>query len=188
VNGSRRWVRQGAVRRVATGRDEELLSAVVRRDPAALEELYDRHAPWLRLRLRRRCSDEGIVEEVIQDTFLAVWRKPGSYKGSGDVAAWVWGIGIHRLLSALRPRRPIPLPFLADRSLPSAEDEVLLGVEHGDLAAAMDGLSPELKVVVQAVVLDGLSSHEAARLLGIPAGTVRTRMMRARAQLREALA
>jgi len=49
-------------------------------------------------------------------------------------------------------------------------------------------LSPELKVVVQAVVLDGLSSHEAARLLGIPAGTVRTRMMRARAQLREALA
>ena len=51
----------------------------------------------------------------------------------------------------------------------------------------MDGLSPELRAVVRAVVLDGLTSREAARLLGVPAGTVRTRMARARAQMQEAL-
>jgi RNA polymerase sigma-70 factor (ECF subfamily) len=143
----------------------------------------------LRARLSRRCGDEGLVEEVIQDAFLAVWRKPGGYRGSGDVAAWIWGIGIRRLLSALRPRRPVPWPMISliSDTMPSAEDEVLLRVEHGDLGRAVDDLSPELRAVVQAVVLDGLTSGEAACLLGVPAGTVRTRLMRARTQLREAL-
>lgn len=70
----------------------------------------------------------------------------------------------------------------------SAEEQVLLGVEHGDLAGALNRLSPELRAVLQATVLDGLSTREAARLLGIPHGTVKTRLMRARAQLREGLA
>ncbi|WP_029431554.1 RNA polymerase sigma factor [Blastococcus sp. URHD0036] len=167
--------------------DGELLTAVADRDREALRELYDRHAPWLRARLARRCGDQGIVEEVLQDTFLAVWRTPTGYRGTGDVAAWLWGIGIRRLLSAVRPRRPLPLRLLVAPPAPSAEDEVLLAVEHGDLAAAVDGLSPELRAVVRAVVLDGLTSREAARLLGLPAGTVRTRMARARAQMQEAL-
>ncbi len=168
--------------------DGELLRAVADRDRRALHELYDRHAPWLRARLTRRCGDEGVVEEVLQDTFLAVWRAPGAYRGTGDVPAWLWGIGIRRLLAAVRPRRPLPLRLLLPPPAPSAEDEVLLGVEHGDLAAAVDGLSPELRAVVRAVVLDGLTSREAARLLGVPPGTVRTRMARARTELQEALA
>jgi RNA polymerase sigma-70 factor, ECF subfamily len=167
--------------------DGDLLRAVADRDRAALRDLYDRHAPWLRARLSRRCSDAGLVEEVLQDTFLAIWRKPEAYRGSGDVPAWLWGIGIRRLLAAVRPRRPLPLRLLVQPPEPSAEDVVLLGVEHGDLAAAVDGLSPELRAVVRAVALDGLTSREAARLLGVPAGTVRTRMARARAQLQEAL-
>jgi RNA polymerase sigma-70 factor (ECF subfamily) len=69
----------------------------------------------------------------------------------------------------------------------SAEDQVLLGIEHGDLAGALNRLSPELRAVVQATVLDGLTSREAGRLLGIPTGTVKTRMMRAKPLLREAL-
>ena len=168
--------------------DGDLVRAVADRDRSALRELYDRHGPWLRARLTRRCGDEGVVEEVVQDTFLAVWRKPAGYRGDGDVAAWLWGIGIRRLLAAVRPRRPLPLRLLVPSPSPSAEDEVLLGVEHGDLAAAVDGLSPELRAVVRAVVLDGLTSREAARLLGVPPGTVRTRMARARAQMQEALA
>jgi RNA polymerase sigma-70 factor (ECF subfamily) len=70
----------------------------------------------------------------------------------------------------------------------SAEDEVLVGIGHGELAAALDRLAPELIAVVQATVLDGLTTREAARLLQIPSGTVKSRMSRARLQLREALA
>jgi RNA polymerase sigma-70 factor, ECF subfamily len=168
--------------------DDELMAGLVDRDRSALRDLYDRHGPWLRVRLHRRCADHGLVEEVIQDTFLAVWRKPDAFRGSGEAAAWIWGIAIRRLLAALRPRRAVPWPFPIDRPEPSAEDVVLLRVEHGDLAAAVNNLSPELRVVIQAVVLDGLTSQEAARLLDIPPGTVRTRMARARTQLREALA
>ncbi|WP_250031039.1 RNA polymerase sigma factor [Paractinoplanes maris] len=168
--------------------DDELLEAIAQRDRGALRELYERHAPWLRARLSRRCGDDGLVEEVIQDTFVAVWRKPGGYRGAGQVPAWIWGIGFRRLIGALRPRRPVPWPIVVNTPLtPSAEDQVLLRIEHGDLGGAVDGLSPELKAVIQAVVLDGLNSREAARLLQVPAATVRTRLMRARNQLREAL-
>jgi RNA polymerase sigma-70 factor (ECF subfamily) len=167
--------------------DADLLRAVADQERSALRELYDRHAPWLRARLARRCGDEGVVEEVLQDTFLAVWRAPTGHRGEGEVAAWLWGIGIRRLLAAVRPRRPLPLRLLVAPPAPSAEDEALLAVEHGDLAAAVDGLSPELRAVVRAVVFDGLTSREAARLLGVPAGTVRTRMARARTQMQEAL-
>lgn len=153
-------------------------------DRGALRELYDRHAPWLTLRLTRRCADRETVDEVIQDTFLAVWRKPNAFDGRGEVAAWLWGIGIRRLIDHLRRRRPAAAITDTSRAEPSAEERALLGVEHGDLAGAMNRLSPELRSVVQATVLDGLTTREAARLLGIPAGTVKTRMMRARAQLR----
>ncbi|MGH9274954.1 MAG: RNA polymerase sigma factor, partial [Acidimicrobiales bacterium] len=70
----------------------------------------------------------------------------------------------------------------------AAEEQVLGGIEHGGLAAAMADLSPELRAVLQATVLDGLTTREAAHLLGIPTGTVKTRAMRARSQLRGALA
>jgi RNA polymerase sigma-70 factor (ECF subfamily) len=167
--------------------DRELLSGVDAGEDDALRALYDRHAPWLVLRLARRCADRDLVDEVVQDTFVAVWRKPGSYGGRGEVAAWIWGIGIRRLIDALR-RSSARAPFAHEvASQISAEEQVLLGVEHGDLAGAMNQLSPELRAVVQATVLDGLTTREAGRLLGIPAGTVKTRMMRAKAQLREGL-
>jgi len=169
--------------------DAELLAAVADKDREALRLLYDRHAPWLVLRLTRRCADPGIVEEVVQDTFVAVWKGARRFRGEGDVAAWIWGIGIRRLIDRLR-RHPAPIPLAVEGNavLVSAEEEVLLGVEHGDLGAALNGLSPELRAVVQATVLDGLTTREASRLLGIPQGTVKTRMMRAKRELREALA
>jgi RNA polymerase sigma-70 factor, ECF subfamily len=174
---------------VATS-DSLLVAATAAGDRLALEELYGRHAPWLVLRLQRRCADPSLVDEVVQDTFLAVWRGARSFSGTGEVAAWIWGIGIRRLVDALR-RRPavaVALSSIADPVDVSAEERVLLGVEYGDLGGALNRLSPELRAVVQATVLDGLTTKEAAHLLGIPRGTVKTRMMRARAALREELA
>ncbi|HEX7187063.1 MAG TPA: RNA polymerase sigma factor [Actinomycetes bacterium] len=170
--------------------DADLVRAVADGDRSALETLYRRHAPWLVVRLTRRCNDLHLVDEAVQDTFVAVWRGARRWDGRGEVAAWVWGIGIRRLIDQLR-RRPAATAELTEAvhsTEPSAEERVLLGVEHGDLAGVLQRLSPELRAVVQATVLDGLTTREAARLLGIPAGTVKTRMMRAKAQMREALA
>ncbi|MCA1693195.1 MAG: RNA polymerase sigma factor [Actinobacteria bacterium] len=169
--------------------DEELMGALCDGDRSALQTLHERHAPWLLIRLSRRCADPGIVDEVVQDTFLAVWRRPNGYRGTGNVGAWIWGIGVRRLIDHLR-RQKAPAAQLTDftgDASPSAEEQVLLGVEHGDLAGALNRMSPELRAVVQATVLDGLTTREASRLLGVPAGTVKTRMMRAKPYLREAL-
>ncbi|GAA0253749.1 RNA polymerase sigma factor [Cryptosporangium japonicum] len=169
--------------------DEVLLAAVAAGRVDALRELHRRHAPWLRARLSRRCADPDLVADVVQDTFVAVWRSAGRYRSAGpDAGAWIWTIGVRRLISTLRAARP---PFVelgrADDVTQSAEDLVLLGVEHSDVGTAVSGLSPELRAVIQATVLDGLTTREAAQLLGIPEGTVKTRARRARAQLRELL-
>jgi RNA polymerase sigma-70 factor (ECF subfamily) len=169
--------------------DRQLLAAVAEGDRSALADLFGRYAPWLLMRLSRRCTDRDVVEEAVQDTFVAVWRNARSYSGRGEIAAWIWGIGIRRLIDSLRRSRNVkPLPQAQPDIVISAEDQVLLGVEFGDLAGALNRLSPELRAVVQATIIDGLTTKEAAALLGIPIGTVKTRMMRARARLREELA
>jgi RNA polymerase sigma factor (sigma-70 family) len=172
-----------------TDLDSTLLRAVAAGDEAALRALYERHATWLYVRLLRRCNDEDLVADVLQDTFVAVWRGARKWRGDGEVAAWIWGIGLRRLISRLRHSKA-PTPITTDQldastnPVASAEDAVLLGVEHGDLAGALSRLSPELRAVVQATLLDGLTSREAATLLGLPQGTVKGRIRRAKQLLR----
>nr|WP_202469359.1 RNA polymerase sigma factor [Streptomyces sp. SID2888] len=162
-------------------------------DRRAFEELYRRYAPWLTARLRGRCADRGVVDDVVQETFLAIWRGTARYREDGDVAGWIWRVGARRLVDTLRGdgargRLRQTLARLRHRPEVSAEERVLAGVEHGDLAGALTRLSPELRAVLQATVVDGLTTREAAVLLGIPPGTVKTRAQRARKRLREELA
>jgi RNA polymerase sigma-70 factor (ECF subfamily) len=175
------------VQQVDTTSDQDLVAAIAEGDRAAFRELYERHSAWLTLRLARRCGDRDVVDQAVQDTFVAIWRKPQGYRGTGEVGAWIWGIGIRRLIDQLR-RAPRRGAVEREELVVSAEERVLEGALHGDLGGALERLSPELRAVVQATVLDGLTTREAARLLGIPAGTVKTRMSRAKVQLREALA
>jgi RNA polymerase sigma-70 factor, ECF subfamily len=170
--------------------DAALLAAIGERDLAAMRALYDRHAAWLSVRLTRRCNDCDVVADAVQDTFVAVWRKPQGFRGDGDVAAWLWGIAIRRLVSRLRSHREVIASFeMVDATpVPAAEDQVLLSVEYGDIGQALARLSPEMRAVIQAVVLDGLTAKEAARLLDMPVGSVKTRLSRAKAHLRAALA
>ena len=169
--------------------DEMLLAAVAGRDMGAFRMLYERHAGWLAIRLSRRCNDRDLVADAVQDTFVAVWQKPRGFRGDGDVAAWLWGIAIRRLVSRLRTRGSVAAAFAGHAGVaPAAEDQVLLSVEYGDIGQALARLSPEMRAVIQAVVLDGLSAREAAQLLQVPVSSVKTRLYRARAHLRAALA
>ncbi|MEW2130101.1 RNA polymerase sigma factor [Streptomyces sp. NPDC005435] len=178
--------------------DAALLRAVAGGDPAAMAELYDRHAGWLHARLSRRCADPETVREVLQDTFVTVWRSAAGHRGQ-ETGGWLWTIAARRLVDARRAQERatrLAGPPLEDGSAtpytaaatPSAEDRVLAGLEYGDVGTALDRISPELREVLRATVVDGLSTREAARLLGIPEGTVKSRARRARAELRDALA
>jgi RNA polymerase sigma-70 factor, ECF subfamily len=172
--------------------DAALLRAVARGDEQSLAALYDRHAGWLTVRMSRRCALPDVVDHAVQDTFLALWQKAGAYRGSGDVAAFIWGIGIRRLIDAIRrdrgARRRLPWRAAEPEVVVSAEDQVLAGIEHGRLGQALATLSPELRGALEATVLDGLTCAEAAVLLGVAEGTVKSRCHRARVALRAALA
>lgn len=177
---------------VGEAADAELLAAVARGEQDALRELVDRHSAWLLLRLRRRTPDPDLAADALHDTFVAVWRSARSYRGDGDVGAWLWGIAIRQLISRLR-KRAAPTPVSAQiisalsPTVRSAEDELLVAVEHGSVGDALRSLSPELRQVLQATVIDGLSTREAARLLGLPQGTVKSRLRSAKSKLREQL-
>lgn len=169
--------------------DEQLIRRVALGERRAFEELYDSLAPMVLLRLRRR-ADGDVAAEVLQDTFVKVWRSAADFRGEGEVAAWVWSIASRCLIDRFRREtaRPLPVPVgdLGEEGhLRGPEDAVLADLA---MTTALAGLSPELRQVLQATVLDGLTMREAATLLGIPEGTVKTRARRARIHLREALA
>ncbi|MFL6123220.1 RNA polymerase sigma factor [Actinophytocola sp.] len=179
--------------------EEELVRRVARGDRAAFERLYRRTAPWLAVRLRRRCADEQLVAEVMQETYLAVWRAAGSFAGAavdGSAVGWLWTIAARRLVDAFRRRAREAAPGLgvgapglaAEPVAPAAEDEALSGVVGDEVGVALARLAPELRQVLQAMVVDGLTVRETATLLGVPEGTVKTRARRARLAMREALA
>jgi RNA polymerase sigma-70 factor (ECF subfamily) len=178
----------------AEGSDAALLRAVAGGDSAAMAALYDRHAGWLHARLTRRCADTEVVREVLQDTFVAVWRSAAGHRGE-EAGGWLWTIAVRRLVDARRAHERAarvaaslePADTGYGSAAPSAEDRVLAALEYGDVGTALDRISPELREVLRATVVDGLTTREAARLLGIPEGTVKSRAMRARAELRAAL-
>jgi RNA polymerase sigma-70 factor (ECF subfamily) len=173
--------------------EEALVARIAGGDEAAFEAFYRRTAPWLTIRLRRRCADDQIVAEVLQESYVAVWRAAGDFAGAavdGSAAGWLWTIAARRLVDAFRKRarHAAPPPGAGQPSAAPAADEVALaGVVGGDLGGALDRLAPELRQVLQAMVLDGLSVRETAALLGLPEGTVKTRARRARIVMREAL-
>ncbi|MFD7704132.1 RNA polymerase sigma factor [Streptomyces caelestis] len=174
--------------------EEGLVRLVAKGDRAAFEELYRRTSPWMAVRLRRRCADEQIVAEVMQETYLAVWRAAGAFAGAavgGTAVGWLWTIAARRLVDAFRRRahHAEPPPAAASRPLaPAAEEEALAASVGGDVGDALRRLAPELRQVLQAMVLDGLTVRETAVLLGVPEGTVKTRARRARIAMRKALA
>lgn len=184
-----RWRAQVDSRGVGEVSDDELLSRCGRGDADALAELYDRHAGWLLLRLRRRCGTPDVVEEVLQDTFMSVWRGADSYVSQGTPAAWLWTVASRRLVDALRVRSRLVMVDAGQQTeVLGPEELVVTDLAYGDLGGALDRLSPELRQVLQATVIDGLTVREAAVVLGIPEGTVKTRSARARRQLRAGLA
>ncbi|MFG1606825.1 RNA polymerase sigma factor [Actinoplanes sp. NPDC049265] len=173
--------------------EAELIRRTAAGDRQAFDEFYRRTSAWLAVRLRRRCADDDVVADVLQETYLAVWRAAGSFAGQaaqGSAVGWLWTIAANRLVDAFRRRArlaQVPPAVLAETVVPAAEDEVMAGHVGQELERALLDLPPELRQVLRAMVLDGLSVRDTALLLSVPEGTVKTRARRARIALREAL-
>ena len=168
--------------------DADLMAAVAAGDRHALEALYHRHSRWLLLRLQSRCNDDELVDSALQDTFISVWRSARQFRPvvaksgdtNGEAGGWLWSIALRRLIDLLRKHpQPTPTPM---ETLPEPEPLPAPGTRTYDL---LSRLPAELHAVVSAVYIDELTTAEAAVLLRIPQGTVKSRLSRARDLLRE---
>jgi RNA polymerase sigma-70 factor (ECF subfamily) len=161
--------------------DDELIAALAAGDDTALRELFRRHAPWLAGRLRAALPPPD-VEDVLQETFLAVWRGAGGYRPRGTPQAWIWVIARNQTALLLRRRGPVTAPL--EQTLPAGLDPADAAIVRADIAAAL--ASPEGQVL-RLMYVEDRPVAEVAALLGVPAGTVKSRAHRARRMLRAVL-
>ena len=175
----------------ATAADDQLVRAVAAGDRTALELLYRRHAPWLAGRLAARTSSRELAEEALQDTFLAAWRGARTYRGSGEVPAWLWGIARRRLASLARRQPPssLSLEVAGERVDPGAgPEEAALGRDaSARIRLAVAHLPDDQRAAITAVVYQGQTIEQAAKATGVAEGTIKSRLHRARLHIRKEL-
>ncbi len=168
--------------------DSRLIARIAEGDRAALEHLYSRYErPLLRF-LSSLSRERGLAEEILQDTFVAVWRSAASYAGRASVRVWLFGVARRQAHDALRRRRLVEVELdegdgVADGA-PTLEGEVLANERRADLAAAIGRLPPSQRETLALIFVEGLSYRDAAQVLGIPEGTVKSRLSHARRALR----
>ncbi len=161
--------------------DDELIAALAAGDDTALRELFTRHAPWLAARLRAALPPPD-VEDVLQETFLAVWKGAGGYRPQGTPRAWIWVIARNQAALLLRRRGPVTAPL--EEILQAGADPAEAAAVRADIAAALSGPEGD---VLRLMYVEDRPVAEVAALLGVPAGTVKSRAHRARRLLRAAL-
>jgi RNA polymerase sigma-70 factor, ECF subfamily len=174
--------------------DDALIAAVAAGDDTALRELFSRHAPWLAVRLRAALPPAE-VEDVLQETFLAIWRGARGYRPQGSAGGWVWGIARRQAALWLRRRGPreLPLPELIEASgqcPASGGDPAQAALSRAELADAVLALGPAggpQRETWRLMYVEDRTVAEVAELMGVPEGTVKSRAHRARQLMRTAL-
>lgn len=172
-----------------------MLTRVARGDQEALRALFAALRPRLWGYLCRQLGgDADLTDDVLQDVFVAVWRGAGTYRGAARATAWVFRIAHNLAANALRDRGRRAEGHAAELPDDHADSAALVVAAHDDavldrlaLEAALCRLTPPHRAVLDLVFQQGFTLEEAAGVLGIPAGTVKSRLHAARRALLAAL-
>jgi RNA polymerase sigma factor (sigma-70 family) len=171
-------------------RDVELIAAVADRDLKAFEELYRAYYPKLGRFLSNILRRPHLVEEVLNDAMMVVWRQPERYNGKSKVSTWIFAIAYRQALKALsRSDEPVEDKGAEARPCGDAGPEQQLSRRQGQalLSRAIGELSPEQRAVVDLTYFQEFGYRDIAELLGCPVDTVKTRMFHARRRLKTKL-
>lgn len=172
--------------------DDRLLARIAEGERDALTELYSRHGRTLFRYLVQICPDRQVAEEILQDTLVAVWQSAHRFDRKAAPRTWLFGIARRQAHNTLRRARldTAPESDLKDVPSPDVEPEAhaLAIAELEALTQAMDRISPIHREALALVFVYGLSYEDAATVLGVPVGTVRSRLSNARDALRRAYA
>jgi RNA polymerase sigma-70 factor (ECF subfamily) len=170
----------------AGGDDAVLLERVAGGDHDAFSTLMRSHQDRVFSVCLRVMGNRTAALDATQETFLTVFRKAHQYRGTAAAGTWIYRIAVNTCYDLLRKerRRPAePMPDYLDPADPAAADS-FTSVELGpSVAHALASLSPEFRTVVVLSDIEGYALPELADLLGLPLGTVKSRLFRARKQL-----
>lgn len=175
--------------------DERLVARAQAGDRAAFEQLVRRHADRLHAVVRRICADDLVAQEVTQETFLRAWRALPSFKGDAQFFTWLYRIGVNEANRHLGRRPPAGTVGSLEEQLTEPADPGPgpgRAAEGGELRAALEnavrGLEPTYRAPLVLRDIEGLSTAQAAEILGIGEAALKSRLHRARMAVREAVA
>lgn len=172
--------------------DEQVLEAVGRGDDDALGVLYDRFGR-LAFRLAFRIlRDRALAEDAVQEAFLAVWRSADAYKRErAKPSTWILTVVHRRAVDLVRreqSRRGEPLEVAPEPSVGPVDEDAVLRDRRAAVQAALNKLPGEQRQALELAYYGGLTQSELAERLGVPLGTVKSRMFAGLGRLRELLA
>jgi len=168
-----------------------LMEKVAAEDMKAFELLYGLYHPRLARFLLGMTRRPPLVEEILDDTMLVVWRKAHAYNPDARVSTWIFGIAYRQALKALRQVDDAVESGADSAGAMPAEQE-----PEGELArhelrvrldAALRTLSPEQRAAIELTYYLGYACREIAQIMGCPVDTVKTRMFYARQRLKNLL-
>ena len=168
-----------------------LVRDVARGDVAAFDALFRRYVPRLIRFLGRSTRVPHLIDEIVNDTMLVVWRKAGTFNRGSKVSTWILGIASRRRLKALArvdDRTDADIGDMARPEDAEPEGQFMRQDFHRQLGKAIDALSEEHRQVVMLTCVEGRTYAEIAQIVGCPVNTVKTRMFHARRRLKALLA
>jgi RNA polymerase sigma-70 factor (ECF subfamily) len=170
-----------------TSSDEILIEEIAAGSKPAMHALFARHRTYVYRWLLRFVSSETLAEDLLSEVFLDVWRQAARFQRRSSVSTWLLSIARHKALSARRRRAEAELDekIAATVADPADNPETALQEKNRDelLRGALTRLSREHREVIDLVYYHDKSVDEVAQILGVPPGTVKTRMFYARKKL-----
>jgi RNA polymerase sigma-70 factor (ECF subfamily) len=165
---------------IAARTDADLLAGHVEGDPDAFGELFRRHRDRMWAIALRTMGDPEEAADALQDALISAFRRAGSFRGEAAVTTWLHRIVINACLDRIRRRAVRPTVPLVDQPVPDPTGDREIGL---DVAAALARIPAEQRAALVLIDMQGYSVEEAAAILGVPTGTVKSRCARGRARL-----
>src|SRR5262245_22666913 len=172
--------------------ERDLILQVAARNRRAFEVLYHRYAQRLYGYLWKRLGRREVVEEVLDDVMLVVWKDAARFNATCRLSTWIFGIAHNKALKALaRDATQSSAPSPAEHDVADeheAESTVERGEIHRTVMRALEALPANQRTVVELAFYHGRSYQEIAEIVGSPVNTIKTRMFHARRRLAPVLA
>ncbi|MEX1037817.1 MAG: sigma-70 family RNA polymerase sigma factor [Acidimicrobiia bacterium] len=163
--------------------DIELVGRVVSGDHAAFDTIMRQHEDRVFSVSLRIMGDRDRALDATQETFLTVFRKAGQFKGNAALGTWIYRIAVNTCYDQLRKakrRKTDPMPDHLDPADASAESAIESAALRPEIQVALDELPADFRTAIVLSDIEGMSLPEVAQILGIPVGTVKSRLFRGR--------